>query len=108
MKTLTAIAAAFISVALVGCSTPADVRGYSDYRVCRSHILRPPLASQAALQEANNQVRIRNLDCSKYAAAIIQEDANVSRAIMPLAQPPRQATQTQCWREGIYMRCTTQ
>lgn len=96
-------------LALAGCQTPADVAGYSDYRICRSHILRPPLASRDALLEADRQVRLRGLDCSRYASAIMQEDATNTRVLQQLSQQPQQQRpiQTRCTGSGIFVQCTS-
>ena len=94
-------------IGLTGCHTPRDVEGFSDYRVCRSHILRPPLASRDALLEADRQVRLRGLDCSRYASAIMQEDANNTQLLQQLSQPQPRTTQTRCWGSGIFVQCTS-
>ena len=102
------LAIAALGVSLVGCQTPADVSAYSDYRICRAHILRPPLASSDVLLEADRQVRLRGLDCSKYADAIMRQDESNTRALLQLSQPQQQKPiQTQCWRNGIYVNCTS-
>ena len=71
---------------LSSCSTPGEVIQASDYRVCRAHILRPPLMGSSALEEANRQVAARNLDCSKYAAAIMQEKENADKGLRDLVE----------------------
>lgn len=94
-------------IGLTGCQTPQDVQGFSDYRVCRAHILRPPLASREVLLEADRQVRLRQLDCSRYATAIMQEDAKNTQALQQLSQPQPRPTQTRCWGSGIFVQCTS-
>ena len=110
MKKILLMLSTLSTLLLTGCQTPADVRGYSDYRICRAHILRPPLAPREALNEADNQVRIRNLDCSRYASAIIQQDNNATNALIQLNQQQQQIrtpVQTQCYRNGAYVNCTS-
>ena len=100
-----ALSAALIS----GCQTPAEVAGYSDYRICRASILRPLLASESLIAEAERQIRVRGVDCSRYASAIMQEDANSTRALQALSQQGQQnkPVQTQCIKNGIFVNCTT-
>jgi hypothetical protein len=59
---------------LSGCVTPQQVAAESDYNLCRAAINGARL-SQASMQELQRQIRIRNLDCSKYATAIVQQNA---------------------------------
>ena len=92
---------------LAGCATASDVAGFSDYRVCRAHILRPPLASRELLNEADREVRVRGVDCSRYAAAIMQDDSNNTKLLQQLSQPERRPIQTRCWGSGIFVQCTS-
>ena len=60
-------------IALVGCATPSSVQRESDYELCRLSILRPPLQSAAAINEADRQIRIRGTNCAAYASTILQQ-----------------------------------
>ena len=58
---------------LVGCETPSTVQRVSDYEICRLSILRPPLQSAAAINEADRQIRVRGVNCGAYAGTILQQ-----------------------------------
>jgi hypothetical protein len=61
------------SLALAGCATPSSVQRESDYELCRLSILRPPLQSATAINEADRQIRIRRTNCAAYASTILQQ-----------------------------------
>jgi hypothetical protein len=58
---------------LAGCETTSSVQRVSDYEVCRLSILRPPLQSDAAISEADRQIRVRGVNCGAYAGTILQQ-----------------------------------
>jgi hypothetical protein len=60
-------------VFLLGCATPNTVQRESDYEICRLSILRPPLQSAQAINEADRQIRIRGVNCSAYAGNILHQ-----------------------------------
>jgi hypothetical protein len=60
-------------VLLMGCATPNTVQRESDYEICRLSILRPPLQSAAAINEADRQIRTRGVNCSAYAGNILHQ-----------------------------------
>lgn len=62
-----------ICLAIYGCATPASVQTSSDYEICRLSLLRPPLQSPQAINEADRQIRVRGLNCNLYAATIFQQ-----------------------------------
>ncbi len=62
-----------IAVLLASCATPTTVQRESDYEVCRLSILRPPLQSNAAISEADRQIRVRGVNCAAYAGTILQQ-----------------------------------
>ena len=101
----------FIGLQIVGCANPDKIRLSSDYNICRLVILQPPLAPRENMEEAEIQVRYRKLDCSKYAAAIIQQDNNATNALIQLNQMNQQQyrtpVQTNCVRNGVYTNCTS-
>jgi hypothetical protein len=61
------------AVLLASCATPTTVQRESDYELCRLSILRPPLQSNAAINEADRQIRARGLNCAAYAGTILQQ-----------------------------------
>lgn len=58
---------------LASCATPSSVQRESEYELCRLSILRPPLQSAAAINEADRQIRIRGVNCSAYAGNILDQ-----------------------------------
>lgn len=58
---------------LLGCATPSTVQRESDYEICRLSILRPPLQSAQAINEADRQIRMRGVNCSAYAGNILHQ-----------------------------------
>lgn len=62
-----------VVILLTGCATPSSVQSESDYEICRLSILRPPLQSAQAINEADRQIRIRGLNCSAYAGNILHQ-----------------------------------
>ncbi len=73
MKFLKLASLAIICYFLYGCATPASVQYSSDYEICRLSLLRPPLQSVQAINEADRQIRFRRLNCNLYAATIFQQ-----------------------------------
>lgn len=63
----------FICFVLYGCATPASVQNSGDYEICRLSLLRPPLQSVQAINEADRQIRVRRLNCNIYASTIFQQ-----------------------------------
>ena len=63
----------FICFVLYGCATPASVQNSGDYEICRLSLLRPPLQSIGAINEADRQIRVRGLNCNIYASTIFQQ-----------------------------------
>ena len=63
----------FICFVLYGCATPASVQNSGDYEICRLSLLRPPLQSAQAINEADRQIRVRRLNCNIYASTIFQQ-----------------------------------
>lgn len=61
------------SLLLGSCATPTSVQRESDYELCRLSILRPPLQSNSAINEADRQIRIRGVNCAAYAGTILQQ-----------------------------------
>ena len=61
------------AVLLASCATPTTVQRESDYELCRLSILRPPLQSNAAINEADKQIRARGVNCAAYAGTIFQQ-----------------------------------
>ena len=113
------IAIVFLVVFMLsGCATPVSVQGASDYEVCRLSLLRPPLQSGTAINEADRQIRARGLDCNTYAGTIYQQQQQGMNALIQLQQQQQQQqqqrqqqirtpTQTTCYRNGQYVNCTT-
>lgn len=60
-------------VLLSGCATPSTVQRESNYEICRLSILRPPLQSAQAINEADRQIRMRGVNCSAYAGNILHQ-----------------------------------
>jgi hypothetical protein len=58
---------------LASCATPNTVQRESDYEICRLSILRPPLQSFQAINEADRQIRTRGVNCSAYAGNIMHQ-----------------------------------
>ena len=73
MKFLKLILLSVFCYFLYGCATPASVQYSSDYEICRLSLLRPPLQSVQAINEADRQIRFRGLNCNLYAATIFQQ-----------------------------------
>ena len=73
MKFLKLILLSVFCYLLYGCATPASVQYSSDYEICRLSLLRPPLQSVQAINEADRQIRNRGLNCNLYAATIFQQ-----------------------------------
>jgi hypothetical protein len=99
---------------LTGCETPTSVQRVSDYEICRLSILRPPLQSAAAINEADRQIRLRGVNCGSYASTIFQQQqqglnqlqqglANQQKRNEPLSRP----IQTTCTRNGQIVNCTS-
>lgn len=113
MKKLKYLLSAILIFQLLACANPERVRASSDYNVCRLVILQPPLAPRENMQEAERQIRLRNLDCSRYAGAIIQQDINATNALIQLNQMNQQQQQirnpiqTTCVRNGVFTNCTS-
>lgn len=63
----------FFCFVIYGCATPASVQHSSDYEICRLSILRPPMQSLQAINEADRQIRFRGLNCNLYATTIFQQ-----------------------------------
>jgi len=109
----------FSALALMaGCATPVSVQGASDYEVCRLSLLRPPLQSGTAINEADRQIRTRGLDCNTYAGTIYQQQQQGMNALIQMQQQQQQQQlqrqqqirtpiQTTCYRNGQYVNCTT-
>lgn len=112
---------ASIATLIAGCATPVSVQSASDYEVCRLSLLRPIMQSDTALNEADNQVRNRGLNCSNYAGIIYQQQQQGINALMIMQQQQqlqqqqqqqrqqqmRMPTQTTCHRNGQYVNCTS-
>ena len=95
-----------------GCADPEYVRTQSDYDICVYVIAPPPLAPDENIKEGQRQARYRNLDCSKYAAAIIQQSNNLNNALVQMGQQQQQQqirtpVQTTCVRNGAFTNCTS-
>lgn len=61
------------AVLLASCATSTSVQSESDYEICRLSMLRPPLQSAAAINEADRQIRVRGVNCAAYAGTILQQ-----------------------------------
>lgn len=98
---------------LAGCATPVSVQRASDYEVCRLSLLRPPLQSDTAINEADRQIKVRGLNCSTYAGTIFQQQQQGMNQLMIMQQQQQQQqqirtpTQTTCSRNGQFVNCTS-
>jgi hypothetical protein len=71
---------------LGGCATPQSISSASDYEVCRVSLLRPTLLSNETINQANYQVRLRGIDCSRYAQTIYQRQDEGIRELQGLSR----------------------
>jgi hypothetical protein len=76
----------FSLLSLVSCSTPQSVTRASDYEVCRIALLQPPLLTGQTIAAAEQQVRSRRLDCSRYAGVIYQQQGEGVRDLQGISK----------------------
>jgi hypothetical protein len=84
-----------VALTLAGCETPSSVQQVSDYEICRLSILRPPLQSTAAINEADRQIRTRGVNCSAYSENILQEQQQGLQQMQQGLQMMQQGSTTQ-------------
>jgi len=71
-----------IGVLGTACTTASSVTNAGDYDVCRIAIRKPPFTTSSAIDEANRQIYVRNLDCSRWASIFAQQQAAQAAASM--------------------------